>query len=138
VFGVGADGSGGNAEGAPDGSAEQSEQDGFGEELGVDVASGGTESAAQADLGTAFEYGDDHEVGDADRADEESDGAEAEASASGVGLRDQRGGGSADRDLVGVLGVGGVGKEVIDGVDPVVLGADVDGGEVPVEAQILR
>ena len=60
------------AEDDADGSAEQSEQDGFGEELGADVAFGGAEGAAQADLGAAFEDGDDHDVGDADGADDPS------------------------------------------------------------------
>ena len=140
-LGVGVDGGGCGAEGDADGTAEESEQDGFGEELGADVAPGGAEGAAQADLGAAFEDGDDHDVGDADRADQEGDGAEAEEQAVegafGVGLGDQGGGGLADVDLVGVLGVGGGGEEVVDGVDPVVLGAEVDGGGVAVEAQVL-
>ena len=45
------------------------------------MPSGGAEGAAQSDLGAAFEDGDDHDVGDADRADEQGDGAEAEEQA---------------------------------------------------------
>ena len=44
-------------------------------------APGRAERAAQADLGPAFEYGDDHDVRDPDAADEQRDGAEAERTA---------------------------------------------------------
>ena len=102
---------------------------------------GGAERAAQPDLGAAFEDGDDHDVGDADGSDEEGDGAEAEEQAVegavGVGLGDECRGGLADVDRAGVLGVGGRGEEVVDSVDLVVLGAEVDGGGVAVEAQVL-
>jgi hypothetical protein len=58
---------------------------------------GGAQSTAQADLGAAFEDGDDHDVGDADRADQQGDRAEAEEQgverALGVGFGGQRGGG---------------------------------------------
>ena len=95
-----------------------SEEDGFGEELGADVTFGGAEGAAQPDLGAAFEDRDDHDVGHADRADQEGNGAEAEEQAVegtlGVGLGDQSGGGLADVDLAGVLGVGGGGQEAVD------------------------
>ena len=105
------------------------------------MAFGGAEGAAQADLGAAFEDGDDHDVGDADRADEQGDGAEAEEQAVeralGVGLGDQGVGGLADVDLAGVLRVGGRGEQVVDGVDPVGLGAEVDGGGVAVEAEVF-
>ena len=84
---------------------------------------------------------DDHDVGDADRADQEGDGAEAEEQAVeralGVGLGDEGVGGLADVDPAGVLRVGGGGEEVVDGVDPVVLGAEVDGRGVAVEAQVF-
>ena len=43
----------------------------LGEELDQDLPSGGAEGAAQADLGAAFEYGDDHGVGHADAAEAE-------------------------------------------------------------------
>ena len=42
------------------------------------MAAGGAERSAEADFGAAFEDGDDHDVGDADAADEQGDGAEAE------------------------------------------------------------
>jgi hypothetical protein len=42
------------AEGHPDGTAEDSEEDRFREELGADVVPGGAKGAAQADLGTAL------------------------------------------------------------------------------------
>ena len=48
------------------------------EELGGDVALGRAEGAAQADLRAALEHGDDHDVGDADAADEQGHRAEAE------------------------------------------------------------
>ena len=75
--------------------------------------------------------------GDADRADQEGDGAEAEEQAVqralGVGLGDQGVGGLADVDLAGILRVCGGGEEVVDGDNAVVLGAEVDGGGVTVE-----
>ena len=78
------------------------------------MAFGGAEAAAQSDLGAAFEDADEHDVGDADGADEQGDGAEAEEQAVqrafGVGLGDQRVGGLGDVDLVGVFGVGGGGE----------------------------
>jgi hypothetical protein len=52
------------------------QEQGLGEELHADVASGGAEGAAQADLGAAFQHRDDHDVGDADPADEQRHGAE--------------------------------------------------------------
>ena len=60
----------------------------------ADLRSGGAERAAQADLRAAFEHADDHDVGDADRADEQRDGAEAEEQAVegalGVGFGGER------------------------------------------------
>ena len=104
------------------------------EELDADLAFGRAERAAQADLRAAFEHADDHDVGDADRADEERDRAEAEEQAVegafGVGFGDERVGRLGDVDLAGVLGVGGGGEHVVDGVDLVGLGADVDLGRV--------
>ena len=71
---------------------------------------GRAEGPAQADLGAAFEHGDDHDVGDADAADQEGDRAEAEEQGGGGGCDGdpggERGGGLADRDVAGVLGVG--------------------------------
>ena len=43
-----------------------------------DVAPGGAERSSQADLGTSFEDRDDHDIGDADAADEEGDGTETD------------------------------------------------------------
>ena len=64
---------------------------------------GGPEGAAQPDLGAAFEDRDDHDVRDADRADEEGDGTEAEEQAVegalGVGSGDEGVGRLADVDL---------------------------------------
>ena len=51
MFGVGVDGGGCGADAGD--AAEPSEQDGFAEELGADVALGGAEGAAQSDLGAA-------------------------------------------------------------------------------------
>jgi len=86
--GVGGDsgGAGDDAGGAPG----QGQQDGLGEELGADLAAGGAERPAQPDLGATLEDGDDHDVGDPDRADQQRDRAEAEEQgvegALGVGL----------------------------------------------------
>src|ERR1700719_1332016 len=55
AFGVGVEGCGGSAEGDADRAAKQSEEDGFGEELGTDVAFGSAQGATQSDLGAAFE-----------------------------------------------------------------------------------
>ena len=59
----------------------------------------------------AFEDGDDHDVGDADGADEQGDGAETEEEsvqrALGIGAGGERGGGLADVDLVRGFGIGG-------------------------------
>ena len=92
-----------------DGPAEEGEQDGLGEELDADVAFGGAEGAAQPDLAAAFEDGDDHDVGDADGADEQGDGAEAEEQAVegalGVGLGDERGEGWLTSTSLGFSGL---------------------------------
>src|SRR5258708_33141615 len=56
----------------------------------ADLAAGGAERPAQPDLGATLEDGDDHDVGDPDRADQQRDRAEAEEQgverALGVGL----------------------------------------------------
>src|SRR3972149_2975470 len=93
-----------------DGAAETGEEDGFGEELDEDVAPGGAEGAAEADLGATLENADEHDVGDTHRADEEGDGAEAEEEAVegafGFGTGFQRGRRPADGDFAGGCGVG--------------------------------
>src|SRR5215468_6384812 len=140
VLGGGVDGGGGGAGGHPHRAAGQGEQDGLGQELGADVAPGGAQRAAQPDFGAAFEDGDDHDVGHADGADQQRDRAEAEEQAVeggfGVGLGGQGGGGLGDGDLGGVFGVGGGRQQRLDGGDLVGLGAQVDGGGVPVEVQV--
>src|SRR3954453_23448452 len=73
VLGV-ADGDEG-AEGAAGETAEKREGEGFADELAGDVPAGRPEGAAQADLTAAFEHRDDHDVGDADRADQDGDDA---------------------------------------------------------------
>jgi hypothetical protein len=65
---AGVDGGGRGADGDADRAAGQGQHDGLGQELDADVAFGGAEGAAQPDLGAAFEDGDDHDVGHADRA----------------------------------------------------------------------
>ena len=138
---MGVDDGGGNAECDTDGATEQTEQDGFREELGADVPSGGAKGAAQSDLGATFEDGDDHDVGDADRADQEGDGAQAKEQAVegtlSFSLGDECGRWLADVHLVGVLRVGGSGEKVVDRRYLAVLGAKVDRGGMPVEAQVL-
>ena len=141
VFDICVDGRRRNAQPHPDGSAEQPEKDGFGEELGADMAPGGAEGAAESDLRAALEHGDDHDVRDADRADQQGDGAEAEEQAVqralGVRLGHQGVGGLADVDLAGVLRVGGRGQEVVHCGDPAVSGAEVDRWlGVAVEAEV--
>ncbi len=64
--------------------ADQREEHRLDEELDPDVALRRTERAAHPDLGPALEDGDHHHVGDADAADEEGDGAEAEQRARNV------------------------------------------------------
>src|SRR5262249_16853309 len=113
----------------------------LGEELGADVTFGSAQGAAQADLGAAFEDGDDHDVGDADGADEQRDRAEAEEQAVegafGLGLGDEGGGWLGDGDLAGGFGVGGGREQRVDGGDLAGLSAQVDGAGVPVEVQVV-
>ncbi len=93
------------AAGDTDDTAEQGEQDRLGEELRADMASGGAQRAAQADLGAAFEDRDDHDVGDAYRTDKQRDGTETQEQAVERALRvgpgDQSSRGLAHVDLVG-------------------------------------
>ena len=105
------------------------------------MAFGGPEGSAQSDLASSFEDGDDHDVGHPDRADEQGDGAEAQEQAVeralGVGLGDQGGGGLADVDFAGVLGVGGRREHGLTAADLAGLGSQVDGGGMPVEAEVV-
>ncbi len=100
--GIGDDG--GGAEEDTGHAAGQGQQGGLGEELGADLAAGGAEGAAQADFLTAFQHGDDHDVGDTDGTDEEGDGAEAEEQGVegtfGVGLRGECSRRLGDGDVV--------------------------------------
>src|ERR1700678_2700987 len=75
VFGVRINGGGGAASQDPYRSPDQGEQDRLGQELGADLAPGGAERSPQPDLLTAFQHGDDHDVRDPDRADQQGDGA---------------------------------------------------------------
>src|SRR3954451_13000080 len=81
VFGVGVDGGRSRAEPDTYGAAQQREQHRFGEELDADVSLGGAERAAEPDFGAAFEHADEHDVADADGADEQGDRAEAKEQA---------------------------------------------------------
>ena len=91
----------------------------FGGNKIADLILGGAEGAAEADFRAAFKDADEHDVGDADGADEEGDGAEAEEEAveRALGGRAGRqdGGGLADGDLVGSFGVCGSGEDGLDG-----------------------
>src|SRR6266487_4186826 len=131
---------GGDAEGDADGASGEGEQDGLGQELDTNVASGGAQGAAQADFGAALEYRDNHDVGHPHRAHEQGDRAQAkEQAAEGVlrvGLGDQRCGGLAHADLVGGLGVGGDGQQLLDGIDLAGAGANVDGARVAAEVKV--
>jgi hypothetical protein len=66
----GVDDRGGRADADADYSAREREQDRFGEELAADLVLGRAERASEPDLRAAFEHGDDHDVRDADGADE--------------------------------------------------------------------
>src|SRR6202034_2661987 len=140
ALGVGVDGRGQRAGTDSGGPAQQGQQDGFGQELDADLASGGPEGPAQPDLAAAFQHGDHHDVRDPHGTDQQRDRAQAEEQgverAGGVELGGQRGRGLGHLHLVGVLRVGLVGEQVVHGVDLAGLGADVDGGRVPVEAQV--
>ena len=107
---AGVDGGGGGADDDADGAAGQGQQDRLGQELGADLAAGGAQGAAQPDLGAAFQDGDDHDVGDPDRADQQRDRAQAEEQgvegALGVGLGGERVRRLGDVDLVRVFRVG--------------------------------
>ena len=87
----------------------------------ADVAAAGAQGPAQADLGAAFEDGDDHDVGDADPADQQGDRAQAEeqpvvgAFGGHFGFEDV--GGAARVDGGGVGRVDGGGQHVVHGVD---------------------
>ena len=62
-----------------DGSADQRDDGGLGEELAADVVGGGAEGFADADLAGALGDGDEHDVHDADAAErerEQGDGGE--------------------------------------------------------------
>src|SRR5262249_53861175 len=137
----GVDGGGVRPGAGPGRAAKEGEQDGLGQELGADVAFGSAQRAAQPDLGAAFEDGDDHDVGHPDGADEQRDRAEAEEQAVegafGVGLGDEGGGWLGDGDLAGVFRVGGGREQGLDGGDLAGVGAQVDGGGVPVEVQVV-
>src|SRR5215469_5342846 len=141
ALGRGVDGGGQRADGDAGGAVEEAEQDGLGQELDADVAFGGAEGAAQPYLGAAFEDGDDHDVGHPDGADQQRDRAEAEEQAVEgalrVGLGDEGGGGLADADLAGVFGVGSRRQQRLDGADLAGCGADVDGGGVTAEVQVV-
>ena len=139
---VGVDGGGGGAGDVPGGPAGQGQQDGLGQELDPDLAFRGAQRAAQPDFLAALQHRDDHDVGHADRADQQRDRAQAEEQgverAGGVGLRRQRLRRLGDVDLVRVLRVGLRGEQVVNpggggrGVD----GADVKLGGMPVEAEV--
>ncbi len=92
--------------------------DRFGKELCPDLPFGRAEAAAQADLAAALEDADEHDVGDADGADEQRDGAESEEEAIEgalrVGAGGERSGGLADVDLVRCFGVGGGGENGLE------------------------
>ena len=117
---MGVDRGGGGAGDDPGHAAGQGQQDGLGQELGPDLAPGGAQGAAQPDLLAAFQHGDDHDVGHADRADQQRDRAQAEEQgverALGVGLGGQGVRGLGDVDLAGVLRVGLGGEQVVDPV----------------------
>ena len=106
------------------------EQDRLAEELRPDLALGRAEGAAEADLRAAFQHRDDHDVGDADGADDQRHDPEPEEEAverSGRGgAGGERVGGLADVDLVGCLGVGGRREQRLHRGDVVGVRAHVD------------
>ena len=140
ALGVGVDHGGEHAQSDADGAPQEGQEDGFGKELDADMALGGSEGAAQPDLASSFQDGDDHDVGHADGSDEQGDRTQAQEErvegALGVSLGHQGGRGLTDIDLVGGFGVGGGGQHGLDGGDLVALGPHVNGRRVPVEAEI--
>src|SRR4029453_15345899 len=123
----------------PAGAAQQRQQQRLDHELGADVALGGAQGAAQADLGAALQHADDHDVGDADPTDQQRHPAKPQQQrverALGGGLGGQRVGGAGDLDLVGVLGVGGGRQHPLHPGDLVGVGAHVDGAGRAVVAE---
>jgi len=95
-------------------------------------AFGGAEGAAQSDLGTSFEDGDDHDIGDTNCTDEEGYGAETEEEVVEgslcVGPGHEGLEWLADVDLARSIWVCRGCMERLDGVVAVGLGAHVDGG----------
>ncbi len=71
----------GHTDDGPGHAAQERQQYRLGQELLGHVAPGGAERAAQADLAAALEDRDDHDVGDADAADEQGHRAEPEEEA---------------------------------------------------------
>ena len=98
-----------------------------------------TERAAQADFRTPLEDGNEHHIGDADPADEEGNRSQADDQRGRRALHRessrQRIRWAADRDLLGILGVGGGAQDGVDRADLVGGRPDVDPGREPVEGE---
>ena len=105
------------------------------------MAAAGAQGSAQADLRTAFEDGDDHDVGDADPADQQGDRTQGEEKAvvgafgGHFGLEDVGGMTRVDSGRVGR--VDGGAQHGCDGVDLAGHGPQVDLARVAVESEVL-
>jgi hypothetical protein len=120
--------------------AEAGQGDGLGEELVTNLAAGGAEGTAQADLTSAFEDGDHHGVRDADAADEQGDRGHADEEA-GEGslrgaLRGERVRGAADLDQAGILRCDRLGQNGVHVLHGALVRLDEQLGRTAVKAQL--
>ena len=106
------------------------------------MAAGGAEGSAQSDLRTPFQDGDDHDVGDADAADQQGDGAEAEEQAAVGALggdlgREDVGGEDVPSRSVGLAGLTVAGSTAATAVTWLGTAADVQLGGMAIEGEVL-
>ena len=91
----------------PEQAAADRDQDGFGEELADDIEAAGADGAADADFAGALHDGGEHDVHDADAADEQRDGGDRHHDVSEDGLRalllGEQGGGDGDAEILHVV-----------------------------------
>ena len=112
--------------------ADDGKDEGFDEELEADVARGGADSFTDADFVGAFGDGDEHNVHDADAADDEGNASDEREDAGDDGEEGAGGVGdfvALEDGEVGVAGFGG-GEGFVDGAGSVVNGAGVFDADV--------
>ena len=122
--------------------AEPGEQHRLDEELQADVAAGGAERPADADLGPPFEHRDDHDVGDADAADQQGDRPRGRAAARSASRRPgpwprARRSGRVTLTSSGASGLAVGASTVAHGLDLVGIGAHPHGRRRLVDAEQL-